>query len=56
MKTGTRVQIAPHYDLWMMGARYGTVTRQSTKGMVFVKLDKITRPQRFPVADLTPID
>ena len=27
IRKGMRVEIAPHYDLWMRGARFGTVTR-----------------------------
>jgi hypothetical protein len=26
-RVGKRVEIAPHYDLWMRGARFGTVAR-----------------------------
>jgi hypothetical protein len=26
-RIGKRVEIAPHYDLWMRGARFGTVKR-----------------------------
>lgn len=55
MRTGTRVEIPTHYDLWMMGARYGTVTRQTTDGWVYVKLDRVTRPQRFLASELTTV-
>lgn len=27
---GERIELAPHLDLWMRGARYGTVVMQST--------------------------
>jgi hypothetical protein len=42
---GKRIQIPVHYDLWMQGARYGTVTgfRHSktpgTSDYVLVKMD-----------------
>ena len=35
---GTRVQLHPATDLWMMGARYGTVVKV-TRTRVHVKLD-----------------
>lgn len=35
---GQRVQLAPHTDWWMRGARYGTVTRV-TRTRVHVRLD-----------------
>lgn len=35
---GDRVQLAPHLDLWMRGARYGTVRRVSD-GVATVALD-----------------
>lgn len=39
---GDRVEIHPGSDLWMRGARYGTVVRTSTtpKDRVHVKMDK----------------
>jgi hypothetical protein len=36
---GQRVQLAPHTDLWMRGARYGVVTK-TTRQRVHVKLDR----------------
>lgn len=40
---GDRVEIHPGTDLWMQGARYGTVTGRSLtpKDRVHVELDKI---------------
>lgn len=40
---GDRVELHPATDLWMRGARYGTVVRCSLtpKDRVHVKLDKI---------------
>lgn len=55
MKTGTRVEIPTHFDLWMMGARYGVVTKQGRNGFVWVKLDRVARPQRFLASDLTAV-
>lgn len=37
---GLRVEIHPHYDLWMRGARYGTIHSVSVCGAVVrVKMD-----------------
>jgi hypothetical protein len=51
----TRVQISPAYDLWMRGARYGTVERYSRdKQTAYVRLDKMpNKLLKFPVDDLT---
>lgn len=38
VEVGTRVEIAPHHDLWMRGARFGTV-RKIEHGAVAVKMD-----------------
>ena len=39
-RSGARVEIAPHYDLWMMGARFGTIKKLSTDGeSAIVKMD-----------------
>jgi hypothetical protein len=42
-KVGDRIQMHPGTDQWMMGARYGNVTRIG-KHAVQVKLDLLTRP------------
>lgn len=57
-----RVEIHPSFDLWMRGARFGTVVREykSSKtglNMVAVKMD---HPQvkglfRFPAEDVTAL-
>ena len=44
MRIGTRIEIPVHYDLWMQGARFGTVTayRNGKNGQsdyVYVKMD-----------------
>lgn len=65
-KTGERVQIPAYTDMWMRGARFGTVTAwlpargepnaQGVKAnLVRVKLDKWPRPLRFVADDVTPI-
>ena len=39
----SRVELSPHLDLWMRGARYGTVARfrVGPNVRVFVKVDKL---------------
>ena len=48
---GKRVELHPGTDLWMRGARYGTVLNVTSKGLYRVKLDKwpkvITVPQNL---------
>lgn len=37
---GKRIEIPVHYDLWMRGARFGTVTKIGKDGaFVYVKMD-----------------
>lgn len=50
-----RVQIHPGYDLWMMGARYGTIERYSrNRKVAYVRLDLMpNKLHKFPVDDLT---
>lgn len=48
---GDNVEISPHYDLWMMGAKFGTVvdiTGENAK--VRMHIDKKCRT--FPLLDL----
>lgn len=54
MKPGDRVEIHPRHDLWMMGARFGTILR-IRGSLATVQLDKVQRPKRFPLADLTKV-
>ena len=51
-EAGCRVELHPGHDMWMRGARFGTVTSQ--KGdVVFVKLDLNPRKRlRVRAADL----
>jgi hypothetical protein len=57
-----RVEIAPHYDLWMRGARFGTVIREyrsprTGKNMVAVKMDhpQVRKLVRLPADDVTAL-
>lgn len=66
---GQRVEIAPHFDLWMRGARYGTIEGYMRKGryqarngaalltpIAKVRLDKLPAKQiKFFVTDLTAV-
>lgn len=52
---GDRVEIAPHFDLWMRGDRYGTVVKDSKLG-VYVKMDKTGKRLRYGRDDLTLIE
>lgn len=53
---GTRVEIAPHHDLWMRGARFGAITSYSPDGQyVYVKLDKVSSDRKFYVWDIERI-
>jgi len=54
-KVGDRVELHPACDLWMRGARFGTITK-ITKTFVWVKLDKAARPLRFRADLVQPID
>ena len=52
-----RVEIAPHYDLWMQGARYGSVLniyRRKLDGVeiAVVKLDRWPKPVKVLAEDL----
>lgn len=47
------VEISPHYDLWMRGAKYGTVTQiKNGKAKVEIDHDRITKQHWFPIEDL----
>lgn len=53
-RRGDRVQMHPATDLWMRGARYGTVL-SATADHVTVKLDALRRPVRVRASDLLPV-
>lgn len=52
---GDRVELSPATDLWMRGARFGTVARV-TKKHVHVKIDKLGIVKRFFVDYVNKID
>jgi hypothetical protein len=54
-RKGQRVQMHPATDLFMRGARYGTVTR-ITNTYVSVKLDKLSYSMRFYPRELQPVE
>ena len=53
MDIGDRVELSPAYDLWMRGARFGTV-KQIHNDIAFVEMDhpQVKRRQKIPIADL----
>ena len=52
--TGDRVEIHPCTDLWMMGARFGTVIKLGRK-FVHVELDKTGRSHKFLPANILDV-
>ncbi len=52
-KVGERVQAHPATDVWMRGARFGTVRKVGRK-WVHVKLDKLDRIVKFSPDLLMP--
>jgi hypothetical protein len=55
-RPGERVEIAPRFDQWMRGDRYGDVVKQSQRFGVYVKMDKSGKTLRFAPEDLTAIN
>lgn len=53
-RAGMRVELHPATDLWMAGARYGTVI-STGRTRVTVKLDRLTRPRRIAPELLRPV-
>ncbi len=53
--TGMRIEIPVHFDLWMRGARFGTVVRVSKDGTWRVRMDhpQVKRLVRVPPYDQT---
>lgn len=43
---GTRVESAPHTDVWMMGDRYGDVVKVG-RTLIHVKMDRSGKVRRF---------
>jgi len=57
MTLGTRVQIAPHLDRWMMGDRYGEVVKTTQRGRtIHVHLDRSGRTIRFAASNVMAIE
>lgn len=53
---GIRVEISPSHDLWMQGARFGTIRKIDTaRGLATVKMDhpQVKRLQVIRVMDLS---
>ena len=48
-----RVQLSPHLDWWMRGARYGAVVKR-TRLYVYVRLDATGRVIKLAHCDVTP--
>lgn len=48
-----RVELHPVYDLWMQGARFGTV-KKIEDGIATVKMDhpQVKQQGKFPIEDL----
>ena len=51
---GDRIEIVPHLDLWMQGARFGEVLR-TTKTRIHVRLDATRRTIRLSSSDIFAI-
>lgn len=45
-KIGTRVQLPPHTDAWMMGDRYGTIVKVG-RSIIHVRMDRSGRTRWF---------
>jgi hypothetical protein len=60
-KLNQRVQIAPAYDAWMQGDRFGEILRfrrsvDRTRTIATLVMDRSKRRIRIDVEDLTPCD
>lgn len=52
---GRRIEMSPHTDQWMMGARFGNIVRVDlATGVVHVKLDKIRRTLKCKPEHILP--
>lgn len=57
IRLGTRVEVAPHYNIWMQGDCYGVVEHILSDGKTaLVRMDKSRRLLSFPIPDLTDLD
>lgn len=55
-RVGKRVEIAPHYDLWMRGARFGVVARVNNRSdRLAVRMDHpaVKRLAKVHAGDVT---
>jgi len=54
IKRGSRVELSPACDLWMQGARFGTVISLDQDGFALVKMDhpQVKKRQTIHVQDL----
>jgi hypothetical protein len=48
---GQRAQLPPWSDRWMMGDRYGTITKVTKDGKIWIYLDKSGRTAKFYAKD-----
>jgi hypothetical protein len=55
LAVGDRVELHPGLDLWMRGARYGTVQSISTTGISRVRIDCTTQVVTLPASRLRVI-
>lgn len=53
VSAGNRVEIGPHYDLWMMGAKYGVVQELESPDILVLKMDntRIKGLRRFRASE-----
>lgn len=51
---GSRVELHPALDLWMMGARFGVVTKVG-RTKVHVKLDRVSGVRTFVPSHLSRV-
>ena len=54
-KPGARIELHPATDLWMRGARFGTVRKIGRKFLT-VEIDALRRPIRIRPDDIGSID
>jgi len=60
-KPGDRVELSPATDMWMRGARFGTIIEDfpataTRPAMVRVKLDKVISPKTVRKDLVNPLD
>ena len=58
LRINARVEIAPHYDLWMQGAKYGQIKDFDGEGNAWVKMDHpaVRKLVKIPNKDLKVLD